>query len=95
MLSPVNMIAFGDSSEVGVGGVIIPTFGVLLGETFESWGPSTRHNGGANMLFCDGHVEYGKLASWVEHRDDVLRRWNRDNQPHRRFWTYDLLKHMP
>ncbi len=28
--------------------------------------PSSRHNGGANILFCDGHVEYAKRSRFVE-----------------------------
>jgi hypothetical protein len=45
------------------------------------------------MLFRDGHVEYGRIRKWVEHRDDVMRRWNRDNQPHPESWMVDLTKH--
>ncbi len=43
-----------------------------------------RHDGGFNVLFCDGHVELLKpqrLFDWRE--DEVLKHWNRDNLPHR------------
>jgi prepilin-type processing-associated H-X9-DG protein/prepilin-type N-terminal cleavage/methylation domain-containing protein len=92
VLVPGDMIAYGDSSDLGDYSLpwIIPTFGVDMGDWFESWGPSKRHLGGANMLFCDGHVEYGRIRKWVEHRDDVMRRWNRDNQPHPESWMVDL-----
>jgi prepilin-type N-terminal cleavage/methylation domain-containing protein/prepilin-type processing-associated H-X9-DG protein len=44
----------------------------------------TRHGGRWNMSFCDGHVEGGKLATFFHWADDaVVRRWNRDNNPHR------------
>ena len=43
-----------------------------------------RHGGQFNMVLCDGHAEGLKLPSLFDvRRDDVLRRWNRDNQPHR------------
>jgi prepilin-type processing-associated H-X9-DG protein len=95
VLVPSDMIAYGDSSDLGNYSLslIIPTFGIDMGDTFESWGPSKRHLNGANMLFCDGHVEYGRIRKWVEHRDDVMRRWNRDNQPHPESWMVDLTKH--
>jgi prepilin-type processing-associated H-X9-DG protein len=45
---------------------------------------STRHQGKASVLFCDGHVESPSLAVLFSDADDVaLSRWNRDNQPHR------------
>jgi prepilin-type processing-associated H-X9-DG protein len=43
-----------------------------------------RHNGKANVLFCDGHIESSKLTSMFEDQSDAaLSRWNRDHQPHR------------
>jgi prepilin-type processing-associated H-X9-DG protein/prepilin-type N-terminal cleavage/methylation domain-containing protein len=43
-----------------------------------------RHGGRWNVLFCDGHVENLSVAELFDvRRDEVLRRWNRDNQPHR------------
>ncbi len=50
--------------------------------SFTALGPSRQHSGGANIAFCDGHFEYGKYRKWVEHRNDVRGRWNRDHQPH-------------
>ena len=73
--------------------VLVPTFGSYNGDTFESWGPARWHNGGANILFCDGHVEYGKYRQWVEHRDDVMRRWNCDHEPHPETWLMNLLEY--
>jgi prepilin-type processing-associated H-X9-DG protein len=40
------------------------------------------HNGGANMLFCDGHVEFARQKRWTAATDDARRQWNYDNQPH-------------
>jgi prepilin-type N-terminal cleavage/methylation domain-containing protein/prepilin-type processing-associated H-X9-DG protein len=42
---------------------------------------SDRHNKGANVVFCDLHVEYGKQTKWMDVSDDRRRRWNRDHLP--------------
>jgi prepilin-type processing-associated H-X9-DG protein/prepilin-type N-terminal cleavage/methylation domain-containing protein len=92
--APADMIAYGDGTESpGWGAVFDPTFAWDYGGTMGvvTLGPSRRHSGGANMLFCDGHVEYGKYVKWVEHRDDVMSRWNRDHQPHPECWFVNLL----
>jgi len=44
----------------------------------------TRHQGEANVVFCDGHVESPTLPFLFEDTGDAaLSRWNRDHQPHR------------
>jgi len=95
VVAPADMIAFGDSSEdKDWGGLwwFDPTSGWQNNDgSFTSLGPSRRHSGGANIVFCDGHVEYGKYRKWVDHRDDVMSRWNRDHQPHPEFWYLNLL----
>ncbi len=48
---------------------------------------SPGHNGNANELFCDGHVECQKLAAWVALTDQARRRWNIDHEPHRETWS--------
>jgi len=47
---------------------------------------ASRHNAGANAVFCDGHVEYGKLTAWKNRTDQARRRWNKDNQSHPETW---------
>ena len=94
VVAPADMIAFGDAPESKLYysmSIMIPTYGWDEDGTFVSWGPSRRHSGGANVLFCDGHIEYGKYRKWVEHCDDVMRRWNRDHQPHPEHWFMNLL----
>ncbi len=94
MVAPADMIAFGDGTDSrGWGFSFDPTFGWDFGGTMGivTLGPSRRHRGGANILFCDSHVEYGKYPKWVAHRDDVMSRWNRDHQPHPEFWFVNLL----
>ena len=44
----------------------------------------TRHQGKANVVFCDGHVESPTLISLFKDTSDAtLSRWNRDHLPHR------------
>jgi prepilin-type processing-associated H-X9-DG protein/prepilin-type N-terminal cleavage/methylation domain-containing protein len=77
-LSPVTSAAHG-------------TIWVMLGELPYSpdFAPavgwvSQRHNGRFNVLFCDGHVEGLKVRDLFDlGQDRVLKRWNRDNLPHR------------
>jgi prepilin-type processing-associated H-X9-DG protein/prepilin-type N-terminal cleavage/methylation domain-containing protein len=93
---PSDMIASGDGPDfggswAGLSLILVPTYGSYRDSYFESWGPARRHLGGANMLFCDGHVEYGRYRRWVEHKDEVMRRWNRDNEPHPETWKMNLL----
>ncbi len=43
-----------------------------------------RHQGKANVVFCDGHVESPTLQFlFADTSDEALSRWNRDHQPHR------------
>lgn len=48
--------------------------------------PGTSHNGRANMLFCDGHVETGRQTNWTAATDTARRRWNNDQEPHPETW---------
>jgi prepilin-type processing-associated H-X9-DG protein len=43
-----------------------------------------RHSGGggANVVFCDAHVEYAKTNRWTAMTDSALRRWNHDHVAH-------------
>jgi prepilin-type processing-associated H-X9-DG protein len=45
-----------------------------------------RHSQGANLVFCDGHVEYGKTAKLCAPTESARRRWNNDNLPHPETW---------
>lgn len=48
-----------------------------------------RHNLGDNVVFCDGHVEYGKQSVWLQANQRARQRWNIDNQPHMETWSHD------
>ena len=47
---------------------------------------SRRHNGKANMVLADGHVEADTLYNWVAPVPEKRRRWNYDNLPHEEDW---------
>jgi prepilin-type processing-associated H-X9-DG protein len=48
--------------------------------------PGNGHNGKANMLFADGHVESARQTNWVAATEAARRRWNNDNEPHPETW---------
>jgi prepilin-type N-terminal cleavage/methylation domain-containing protein/prepilin-type processing-associated H-X9-DG protein len=78
VIVPSDMIAIGDS---------------VLGSLFLSRGKFIylhhrdaffRHQGKANVVFCDGHIESPTLEFlFTDTSDGALSRWNRDHQPHR------------
>jgi prepilin-type N-terminal cleavage/methylation domain-containing protein/prepilin-type processing-associated H-X9-DG protein len=41
-----------------------------------------RHNQGANVVFCDAHVEYAKTNQWTAATEPARKRWNNDNLSH-------------
>ena len=44
----------------------------------------SHHNGGANAVFCDAHVEFAKTNAWLPARA----RWNYDHQPNPTAFPY-------
>ncbi len=46
-----------------------------------------RHVSGANAVFCDAHVEYGKSLNWLRKTATARQRWNNDHQPHAETWA--------
>ena len=83
--SPSEMIAIADSlADFEWDTAIDPTPPSAEEENHEA--PSNRHMGGAEVLFCDGHVTWFLQEKLVE-KDDVARqRWNNDHLPHRDEW---------
>lgn len=78
---PSDMIAIGDSrSDYQWDTAIDPA-----DQSDAEW-PSERHDGGANMVFVDAHVEYDKQTNWVAPNPGMRKRWNNDNQPHEEHW---------
>ncbi|MBM3832625.1 MAG: prepilin-type N-terminal cleavage/methylation domain-containing protein [Verrucomicrobia bacterium] len=79
VVAPSDMIAVGDSPCSTAWGVW-PKFV----STFEA--PLFVHGTGANHLFWDGHVEFGKSNRVYAAAPEARRRWNGDNQPHPETW---------
>ena len=76
---PSEMVAIGDSFDGSMNVMRIPSAELLrYGNTL------SRHQGKANVLFCDGHVESSTLKfTFDDATDAALVRWNRDHLPHR------------
>ncbi len=73
------MMAIGDSFN---GTIILSRVDVIENEKYGNI--LTRHQGRANVVFCDGHVESPTLQFLFQDTSDAaLSRWNRDHQPHR------------
>ena len=89
---PIEMIALGDSGTDTDWDLLMnphqspPSSDKHDLSTLNSWLPSRRHRGGANAVFCDGHVEYAAQKRWIEKSDRARQRWNNDNQPHPETW---------
>jgi prepilin-type processing-associated H-X9-DG protein/prepilin-type N-terminal cleavage/methylation domain-containing protein len=88
---PSDMIALGDNLVL-VSGTVAEFGGLLRDDRVIAYNPpddrvkkaSARHRNQGNVSFCDGHVEAVKFKRLFFDRDDAsLRRWNRDNEPHR------------
>ena len=77
MGNPSDMIAIGDSFNSSSS---LQRFSFIATEA-----PAlSRHQGKANVAFCDGHVESPTLKFLFEDTSDAaLVRWNRDHLPHR------------
>lgn len=77
VVSPSEMMAIGDSFEGGVDFMREPYLAGIKTA-------ASRHQGKANVVFCDGHVESPTLQFlFADTSDAALSRWNRDHQPHR------------
>jgi len=79
---PADLIAIGDSYN----NWLSPDFSVTLDYRFHGSSLYPAHNGHANIVFCDSHVESGKGEKWIEQTDSARKRWNNDNQPHPETW---------
>jgi prepilin-type N-terminal cleavage/methylation domain-containing protein/prepilin-type processing-associated H-X9-DG protein len=89
VVDPSDMLAIGDGF-VGGNGIVQDgsralwrTYGETnyFGSTQRAY---SRHQGKANVVFCDGHVESPTLQFlFADTSDAALSRWNRDHLPHR------------
>jgi len=88
IINPTEMMAIGDGFH-GNGLQMFSGQGLLWRHDsytgfFDSATANARHQGKANVVFCDGHVESPTLKFLFEDTSDAaLVRWNRDHLPHR------------
>jgi prepilin-type processing-associated H-X9-DG protein len=89
VVSPSDMMAIGDDfygnngvvNDVGQLSRKLGAKEVYPGSSKHSY---ARHEGKANVVFCDGHVESPSFKTLFDDDSDAaLRRWNRDHLPHR------------
>ncbi|HEV2319951.1 MAG TPA: H-X9-DG-CTERM domain-containing protein, partial [Verrucomicrobiae bacterium] len=83
VVAPDDMIAVGDLTDIPS---VFDTTIKPNNPPPYAGDPAARHNGGANMVFCDSHTEYGKQKEWIKESDTARRRWNNDHQPHPETW---------
>ena len=92
IMNPSEMMALGDGFVGGSDGALMDGFSTLMRNYFRlinappNGNPNARfrHQGKANVAFCDGHVESPTLQFlFTDTSDEALSRWNRDHQPHR------------
>ena len=77
VLNPSEMMAIGDVFEQRPALTRESVYGLAL-LAYQ------RHQGHANVVFCDGHVESPTLQFlFADTSDAALSRWNRDHLPHR------------
>lgn len=95
VIAPAEMIAFGDTPAFinttflnprpGPEDLLYILFPYVVPQ-FAQPGVGNWHDGKANMLFCDGHVETAPQSTWIAATPEVRRRWNNDHQPHEESW---------
>ena len=89
IVSPSDMMAIGDgfqgdSRAIGDGNDWLWRRSGVEDRAGSTRRAHRRHQGKANVVFCDGHVESPTLKFMFEETTDTaLARWNRDNLPHR------------
>ena len=90
--APAQMIALGDGSAF-IPATAPPDPADMLYFTFPYVipllgrpGVGDWHAGGANLLFCDGHVQWAKQSFWIAPTDESRSLWNNDHQPHPECW---------
>jgi prepilin-type N-terminal cleavage/methylation domain-containing protein/prepilin-type processing-associated H-X9-DG protein len=91
--NPSDMIAIGDinssagvtiGSPMGMGLIYQIWFQIISPSAY--WWPAQVHSRGANMVFCDGHVDFSSQTNWMRKTETARRRWNYDNLPHPESW---------
>ena len=91
---PSQMIAFGDSPTFVrpplVSATLTPADPLYISYPFilqptGYYGVNNDHAKGANILFCDSHVEFALQSWWLASTSTSKCLWNNDNQSHPEF----------
>jgi prepilin-type N-terminal cleavage/methylation domain-containing protein len=96
VVTPARMITMGDSTtfidailgpqpQTNIPNKIYIVFPYIV-KPLGCIGVGNGHDGGANMLFGEGHVEFSQQSFWTAATDQSRRLWNSDNQPHPKWW---------
>jgi prepilin-type N-terminal cleavage/methylation domain-containing protein/prepilin-type processing-associated H-X9-DG protein len=85
VMQPSSMIAMACMRKEGPFSRILRPYSDATFDDMDAVG--AQHRGGANAVFCDGHVEFGKQMQFLEPTEFARRRWNRDNEPHPETWA--------
>jgi prepilin-type N-terminal cleavage/methylation domain-containing protein/prepilin-type processing-associated H-X9-DG protein len=94
--TPAQMITIGDCEtfidvipgtqpQTNIPNQIYIVFPYIV-EPYDYLGVGNGHDGGANMLFGDAHVQFSQQSFWIAATDQSRRLWNSDNQPHPEWW---------
>lgn len=81
LVQPSDMIAIADATPTGFDDAWIQPGSAIPGSN-----PSSRHMGGTEVLWADGHATFEKTTGLVAANFSARRKWNNDNQPHENFW---------
>jgi prepilin-type N-terminal cleavage/methylation domain-containing protein/prepilin-type processing-associated H-X9-DG protein len=96
VLTPAQMIVMGDSAtfidailgsqpQTNIPKQIYIAYPYAI-EPFGYAGVGNWHDGGANMVFGDAHVQFNQQSFWIAATAQSRRLWNSDNQPHPEWW---------
>ncbi|HRK23251.1 MAG TPA: prepilin-type N-terminal cleavage/methylation domain-containing protein [Fimbriimonadaceae bacterium] len=87
VIAPSSLLAFGDT--IMIDAYLIFSFFDLVNylrpsvpNAIARRRAEQRHGGTYSVVFVDGHTESRKPALLFGERPDLLRQWNRDNEPH-------------
>ena len=90
VVAPSDMIAVGHIAD-GITGMTMRYIGspqeqVSISSASPPQFAFDSHRTGANVAFCDGHVEFGTRRRFDTQQDSARCRWNSDNEPHPEYW---------
>ena len=75
---PGRLIAIADNSNYGAVNALYE-ISMNPNALFRNTWPTPTHNGGCNVLFADGHVEWKTIDHMCSYANEVLKLWNYEN----------------